>query len=129
MIVVDASAIVDALTLPEGAEAVHDRIAGESLHAPHLLDIEVVSGLRGLVLGGDLSAFRGMDALTDYENLRIERWPATDGFRRRAFGLRHSLSAYDASYVTLAEALECPLVTRDQPLSRSGGHDAVIELL
>ena len=126
--VVDASAVVDALTLPDGAEAIHNRISGESLHAPHILDVEVVSGLRGLVLGGDLSDSGAMDALTDYEDLDIERWPATDDFRRRAFELRHNFSAFDAAYVALAEALQCPVITRDHPLSLSGGHDAVIEV-
>lgn len=128
MIVLDASAVVDALTLPEGSEGVHGRIVRETLNAPHLLDHEVPSALRGLVLGGDLSTARAHDALSDFEDLDIDRWPATDALRRRAFELRDGLSAYDAAYVTLAEALECPLITRDGPLSRSSGHEAVVEL-
>lgn len=125
---VDASTIVDALTLPPGSEAVRERIGDESLHSPHLLDIEVVSALRGLVLGEDLSPARAHDALTDFDDLDIERWPATHLLRRRAFELRNNLSAYDAAYVALAEVLECPLVTRDGPLAQSAGHDANIEL-
>lgn len=81
-----------------------------------------------LVLGADLSTSRALDALTDYDDLDIERWPAIGPLRQRAFELRESVSAYDAAYVSLAEALECPLITRDSPLSKSSGHNASIEL-
>lgn len=128
MIVVDSAAIVDALTAVQGSEDLRDRLARDELHAPTLVDLEVVSALRGLTLGGDLSAGRAEDLLTDLDDLTIERWPAADVLRRRAFQLRHNVSAYDAAYVALAEALECPLVTRDARLGRSGGHDARIEV-
>ncbi|MHB8246969.1 MAG: type II toxin-antitoxin system VapC family toxin [Acidimicrobiales bacterium] len=57
----------------------------------------------------------------------VQRWPSADGLRRRAFQLRVSVSSYDAAYTALAEALDCPLVTRDKRLSRSTGHGARIE--
>lgn len=128
MIVIDTSAVVDALVAGPGSHALRARIAGEDLHAPHLLDHEVVSALRGLTLGGHLSRARVQDLLTDFEDLTVERWPALDVLRRRAFALRSNVTAYDAAYVALAEILGCPLVTRDGPLSRSSGHHADIEL-
>ena len=128
MIVVDSAALVDALTAVEGSGKLRADLAQDELHAPTLLDFEVVSAVRGLTLGGDLSAERAGDLLTDFDDLRIERWPAEDALRRRAFQLRHNLSAYDAAYVALAEALDCPLVTRDARLARSRGHSAQIEV-
>ena len=71
---------------------------------------------------------RAEDLLTDFDDLRIERWPAEDALRRRAFQLRDNLTAYDAAYVALAEALDCPLVTRDSRLARSSGHGARVEV-
>lgn len=126
MIVVDSSVVVDALTAAPGTADLRARLADEDLHAPGLLDFEVVAALRGLVMGGHLSAARAQDALTDFEDLPRERWPSADPLRRRSFRLRDNVSAYDAAYVALAEALECPLVTRDARLARSSGHDAQI---
>lgn len=125
---VDTSAVVDALTMVEGTEGLRDELAGASLHAPGLIDYEVVAALRGLTLGGKLTLARAADALGDFADLRIRRWPAVMPLRARAFGLRDSVSAYDAAFVALAEALDCPLVTRDARLARSSGHDAVIHL-
>lgn len=126
MIVVDAAAIVDALTGVKGSEALTGYIEQEELHAPSLLDFEVVAALRGLTLGRHLSPTRAEDALADFEELVIERWPSADALRRRAFALRENVSAYDAAYVALAEALGCPLLTRDQRLARSSGHSVSI---
>ncbi|MGH9128345.1 MAG: type II toxin-antitoxin system VapC family toxin [Acidimicrobiales bacterium] len=128
MIVVDAAAVVDALTVVQGNVDLRAHLAGEELHAPALLDFELVSALRGLTLSGCLSVTRAEDALTDFDDLAIQRWPNSDALRRQAFSLRHNLSSYDASYVALAEALECPLLTRDARLARSGGHTAQIHV-
>ncbi len=128
MIVVDSAALVDALTVVAGSDELRAHIARNELHAPTLIDFEVVSAVRGLTLGGHLSAERAEDLLTDLDDLRIERWPAEDPLRRRAFQLRHNLSAYDAAYVALAEAIDCPLLTRDARLARSTGHGAQIEV-
>jgi predicted nucleic acid-binding protein len=101
---------------------------GEELHAPQLIDFEFVSVLRGLTFGGRLTVGRAQDALTDFDDLAVERWPASDALRRRAFQLRRNLSSYDAAYVALAEALECPLLTRDARISRASGHSAQVEV-
>lgn len=129
MIVLDASAVVDALTGAPGSATIHARLADEELHAPHLLDFEVVSVLRGLVLGGHLTTSRVQDVLTDFGDVPCRRWSLVDGLRRRAFDLRHNLSAYDAAYVALAEALECPLLTRDDRIGKASGHAATVEVL
>jgi predicted nucleic acid-binding protein len=129
VIVVDTAAIVDALTMPDGTEALRDRLAVEDLHAPHLIDYELVSVVRGLTVGGQVTESRALDVLTDFSDLSIERWPASGALLRRAFQLRHNLSAYDAAYVTLAEALRCPLVTRDARLSRAAPSTVHVEVL
>ena len=129
MIVVDCSAVVDALTAADDADSLRARMSGEDLHAPALLDFEVVAALRGLVLGSHLTPARAEDTLTDFDDLTIERWPSSDGLRRLAFQLRHNVSAYDAAYIALAEALDCPMLTRDARLRRSAGHHARIEVL
>lgn len=125
---VDSAAVVDALTAADGVDDLQAYLAAEELHAPTLLDYEVLSALRGLTLGAHLSTARAQDVLTDFEDLPIQRWPSADSLRRRAFQLRDNLSAYDAAYIALAEALECPLLTRDARLARSGGHMAQIEI-
>lgn len=128
MIVVDCSAVVDALTAVAGSEELRAHLAGEELHAPGLVDVELVSALRGLTLRGQLSATRAADLLTDVDDLPLRRWASVDALRRRAFQLRNTISAYDAAHVALAEALDCPLVTRDQRLAGSSGHGARIEV-
>ncbi|MGH3520777.1 MAG: type II toxin-antitoxin system VapC family toxin [Haloechinothrix sp.] len=124
----DSAAVVDVLTTVAGTDKLRARLAAEELHAPSLLDFEIVSALRGLALAGHLSAARAGDALTDFDDLRIQRWPSADALRRRAFQLRNNVSSYDAAYVALAEALDCPLLTRDARLARSSGHAAQIEV-
>ncbi|MDQ3090613.1 MAG: PIN domain-containing protein [Actinomycetota bacterium] len=128
MIVVDCAAVVDALTGVDGTDDLRAFLAREELSAPTLLDFEVVSALRGLTLRGDLSAARAQDALTDFDDLEVQRWPTGDALRRRAFQLRDNVSAYDAAYVALAEALDCPLLTRDIRPARSSGHLVRIEV-
>ena len=128
MIVIDSAAVVDVLTVVSGTEELRGAIASEELHAQSLLDFEIVSALRGLTLGGHISPARAHDALTDFGDLPIRRWPSRPELRARAFSLRHQLSAYDAAYVTLAEALQCSLVTRDARLARSAGHTVEIHV-
>lgn len=129
MIVVDGAALVDALTGADGSERLSLALAGEELHAPALVDFELVSALRGPTLAGRISAARAEDALTDFDDLPLRRWPASDALRRRAFSLRDNLSAYDAASVALAEALPCRLLTRDARLARSTGQGAEITVL
>jgi predicted nucleic acid-binding protein len=127
VIVVDSAAVVDALTGAAGTDELRGCLAAEELHAPSLVDFEVVSALRGLTLRGHLSPTRAEDFLTDFEDLPLQRWPSAAALRRRAFQLRDNVSAYDAAYVALAEALDCILVTRDRRLARSSGHAARIQ--
>lgn len=128
MIVADSAAVVDALTAVDGTDELRAFLASEELCAPTLLDFEVVSALRGLTLRGDLTATRAEDVLTDFDDLEIQRWPAGDALRRRAFQLRDNVSAHDAAYVALAEALDCSLLTRDVRLARSTGYLVAIEV-
>lgn len=128
MIVVDCAAVVDALTGVPGTDELRAHLAAEDLHAPSLVDFEVVSAVRGLTLRGHLSPTRAEDLLTDFDDLSLQRWPSADALRRRAFQLRDNVSAYDAAYVALAEALDCTLVTRDGRLARSSGHSAQIQV-
>lgn len=117
-LVIDASALIDALVGTEQV-AIQEMIAGRPLVAPAHVDAEVLSGLRGLTLGGHLSRTRCLDALTDLRDLPLERWPLDDGLLRRAFDFAANLTSYDALYVALAEALDAPLLTRDARLART----------
>ncbi|HSJ99331.1 MAG TPA: type II toxin-antitoxin system VapC family toxin [Myxococcota bacterium] len=130
MIVVDASAVVELLIGGPAASAVAARIGAgdEALHAPHLLDLEVAQVLRRFALAGALDDRRGHEALEDLADLDLARHPH-DLFLRRIWSLRQRVTAYDAVYLALAEALPAPLVTLDRRLARAGGHRARIELL
>lgn len=125
---VDAGAVVDALGSAPDAANLRRLLAEQELHAPTLLDYEVVSIVRGLVVGRRLSLARATDLLNDFEALGVRRWPSVAPLRTRALELRDNLSAYDAAYVALAEVLGCPLVTRDHRLARTAGHQAAIDV-
>lgn len=128
MVVVDASAIVAALAAVPRDAALTDRLrdAGE-LRAPHLLDVEVLHALRSLVSRGKLSADRAFDARTDFAELAIVRHPHMP-LADRVWALRDNLTAYDAIYVALSEALGAPLVTCDERLAGAPGNLARVEL-
>jgi predicted nucleic acid-binding protein len=129
MIVLDASAVVDMLVnSPAGMRAWVRVAAADSLHAPQLLDIEVLHVLRRNALRHALDPTRAMEALQDLADLPIVRYPH-EPLRPRIWELRSTLSAYDAAYVALAEALHAPLVTLDSRLAASHGHQAHIELI
>lgn len=118
MIVVDASVLANVVGDDETAGAIaRDRLrtAGAAA-APDLVDVETVSVLRRRWLNGDLTDDRFRDAVTDLLALPITRFP-TGPLMPRAFGLRANVTAYDACYVALAEALECTLVTADHRLA------------
>ena len=101
--------------------------ANETLHAPHLIDIEVAHVLRRYASAGDMSAERGREALEDLADLSLRRYPH-EVLLPRVWELRANLSAYDAIYVALAEALDAPLFTRDRRLAGAPGHHARVEL-
>lgn len=109
---------------------VEDRLlgSGQPLHAPHLIDVEVVSVMRRLAARAEVTAMRAGEALADFSDFPLTRWPH-DLLLPRVWELRHTLTAYDAVYVALAEVLGAALVTRDGRLAASFGHSAVIELL
>lgn len=117
MIVVDASAALSALL---NAGPAREALASEQLHAPHLIDSEVASGLRRQVATGRIAANAGWAALDTWGRLGFTRYP-THGLLERIWALRDNLSAYDAGYVALAESLDCSLVTADGRISRAPG--------
>ncbi len=129
MIVLDASATVDWLLQTSAGQRIEHRIysAKESLHAPHLLDIEVAQVLRRLVREGAVPANRADEAVQDLLDLQLTRYPHF-ALLPRIWQLRHNLSAYDAACVGLAEKLRAPLITRDRRLAAAPGHVAIIEL-
>jgi predicted nucleic acid-binding protein len=129
VIVVDASAILEVLLRTGAAAAVEARLfSGETLHAPHVLDLEVAQVLRRYERGGELFARRGREALDDLEAFAIERYPH-HLFLRRIWSLRANATAYDACYLALAEALDAPLLTTDRRMAGVPGHDARVEII
>ena len=127
MIVIDASAVVDVVAHRK-LDALPDRLArDDTLHAPHLLDVEVTHALRGLVARGELSVRDASNARMDAVEMSITLYPHAL-LLERAWQLRDTLSAHDAVYVALAELLPAPLVTCDAGLAASTSHDAAIEL-
>jgi predicted nucleic acid-binding protein len=130
VIVVDASAMLEVLLNTATSRGIADRLfsAGETLHAPHLLDLEVAQVLRRYATSGEIAPQRGLQALEDLADFPVLRYPH-DLFLPRIWELRASLTAYDAAYVALAEALVAPLVTRDRALASRGVHRASVELV
>ena len=105
MIVLDASVVVELLTNGALADSLRRDLAGrtDSFIAPHLLDIEVVSALRNLVAGRRIDAYRSEQFLTGLAALPVVRCAHTP-LLGRIWELRHNFTAYDASYIALAEA-------------------------
>lgn len=125
MIVVDASAMVEALVGRDVDEDLLNALIGE-IAAPHVLDVEVLSALRGLVLGQKLEPPAAHTALVDHFDLAITRHD-TAPLAERIWELRHQYTSYDAAHLALAEALGAPLYTCDAKLD-NGGHEAQIRL-
>ncbi len=129
MIVLDASAAVDVL-LERGARGdwvARRLLRADSVHAPHLIDIEVASVVRRRVSRRAISARRGREALQELAAFPMTRYPATP-LLERIWELRSNSTAYDANYVALAEALEAPLVTMDARLASTPGHRARVDV-
>lgn len=129
MIVLDASAAVDWLLQTSAGQLIEKRIysRNETLHAPHLLDLEVTQVLRRLALQGMVPGPRAEEAIHDLLDLRMTRYSHLV-LLPRIWQLRHNFSAYDASYIVLAEELAATLVTRDGRLAAASGHAATVEL-
>ncbi len=130
MIVVDASALADVLLRVSSARAVEERILDpdEVLHAPQLLDLEILQVLRRFAALGGWQSARAAEALADFEAVDVVRHPH-EPFRRRIWELRANVTAYDAAYLVLAEELGCPLVTRDGRLRKVPGCRATVEVV
>ena len=121
VLVVDASVIAPAIA--DGGldgDTCRARIKGQSIAAPDLLRVEVVSVLRRQVHRGELSPRQTTNAIDDLMNLPIVVYP-TAPLLRRCWELRANVTAYDACYVSLAEALDCTLLTADSRLASAPG--------
>jgi predicted nucleic acid-binding protein len=129
MIVVDASVLATALG-DDGADGrrARDRLSGERLSAPELIDLEVTSVFRRLCAAQQLDPARANQALEDLDALRLDRVPHRP-LLRRCWELRHNVTVYDAAYIALAEILDATLITADQRLANASGSTCAIEVL
>jgi predicted nucleic acid-binding protein len=130
VIVVDASALIEVLTRSERGQRVESRImrASESIHVPALIDLEVAQVLRRYASSRQVPAHwarMALDIATAFPMTRYLHEP----LMKRVWELRENLTAYDAAYVALAEALRAPLVTCDARLARARGAQAAVELI
>lgn len=130
MIVLDASAVLELMLRTDAGSELETclRQPGETLHCPHLLDLEVAHALRRFLLEGRMNRPRAVEALEDLRGLCLLRYPH-EPFLDRILELRKNLTAYDAAYVSLAEALGATLLTCDVGLARTPGHRAKVELV
>ncbi len=128
MLVVDSSAVLAALAASDPAPELVERLADDGdLHAPHLIDTEVLHALRRMLRKGQISVERAHDARTDCAELTLVRYPH-EPLSDRVWELRENLTAYDATFVALAEALGAPLVTCDARLAAAPGTRARIDV-
>jgi predicted nucleic acid-binding protein len=130
VIVIDASAILEALLQTPVAAAFEERLfeEGATLHAPHLIDLEATQVLRRYAAIRLIESARCREALDALRDFPLRRY-SHDLLLPRVWELRHNLTAYDAAYVALAEALGATLLTRDRRLAAALGHQARIELV
>ncbi len=130
MIVLDASAAIEWLFQTPAGIKIDSRMfsTSETLHAPHLLDIEVAQVLRRHVRSKNITAQRGEEALEDLGDMPLRRYPH-DLLMPRIWELRATLTAYDAVYVALAEVLDAPLLTCDGKIAAASGHSANVEVI
>src|SRR6185437_16940946 len=115
MIVVDASALLEVLLRRPAATDVESWLSqpDQTIHAPHLIDVEVTQVVRRFAMHDKIDNQRGRDVLVDFSLMSIERY-SHEPLLLRAWELRNNLSAYDAMYVALAEVLDVPLITCDR---------------
>jgi predicted nucleic acid-binding protein len=130
VIVLDASAAVEWLLVLPLADAVTARLAPEdqTVHAPHLLAVEVAQVVRRYVAAGDLNPERAGEALADLADLDVIHHPH-EPLLPTIWRLRANLTAYDAAYVAVALALDAPLVTLDARIAGAPGHGATIDVV
>jgi predicted nucleic acid-binding protein len=130
VIVVDASTLLEFLLNTDAAPRVAKRLfdRSETLHAPHLLDLEIAQVLRRYERAGALSNARAESVFVDLNDLTIARYPY-DFLLGRVWSLRRNLTAYDAVYLALAEVLGATLITRDAAFASAKGHNARVEVV
>lgn len=130
MIVIDASAMIELLLRTPRAARIAARLATPrvTIHAPHLLDLEVLSALRALEARKVLATADATKAINDLLAAQLVRYPH-DALLARTWALRGNLTAYDAAYVALAERLAAPLLTCDAQLAAAPGLRITIELV
>ncbi|HZB49228.1 MAG TPA: type II toxin-antitoxin system VapC family toxin [Mycobacteriales bacterium] len=124
---VDTSAVLHALAHRPAHPALLARLRDQELAAPHVIDLELLQALRGLVRGRQITPEQAEDVRADFGVLSITRY-VHGGLVDRIWELRPNLTAYDAAYVALAEILDCPLVTSDAGMAKASGHRADVEL-
>ena len=128
-VVVDASILVQLLLALPGHRRIAQRLVRAStLHAPHLVDLEVMSAIRKAMLRGLVPDAIADRAMTEIGALSLHRYPHAP-LRPRIWELRHTVTPYDAAYLALAEVLDAPLLTLDARLRTAPGHGAVVEVL
>jgi predicted nucleic acid-binding protein len=128
MLVVDTSAVLEAIAALDPAPGLIERLAQDGdLHGPHLIDTELLHALRRLNINDQISNERAEDARSDFAELALVRYPHQP-LNDRVWELRNNVTAYDATFIALAEALSAPLVTCDARLASTPGHRAQIEL-
>lgn len=128
--VVDASAILEVLLRTPASAAIEHRLFSSSspLSAPHLIDLEVLQVLRRLERARHLSTLRCVQAFGDWGQFPVTRYPH-DPLAQRIWQLRAHVGAYDAAYISLAEALDVPILTHDAKMGRMTGHRAKVVVL
>jgi predicted nucleic acid-binding protein len=128
VLVVDTSAVLASLAARDPPPGLVERLAEDGdLHGPHLIDTEVLHALRRMTIAGTLSNDRAADARNDFAELALVRYPHQP-LSDRVWALRHNVTAYDATFVALAEALGVPLVTCDARLASAPGHRAQVDV-
>jgi predicted nucleic acid-binding protein len=130
VIVVDASAVIEWLLWTSRGIRIYQRLFSKAvtLHAPHLIDVEVAQVLRRYARDGIITVQRGQEAIEDFSDLSLHRYPH-DFLMPRVWELRPNLTAYDAVYVALAEVVNAPLVTCDAKIASAPGHHAFVEVI
>jgi predicted nucleic acid-binding protein len=130
VIVVDASALLEVLLRTPRGQAIEARFfdGSESLHSPHLLDVEVAQVIRRFAMTGEIDAARAQAALDDFLDLPILRH-SHSLLLRRVWALRTNFTAYDAAYVALAETLEATFLTHDRRLATAARRYVTVELV
>ena len=133
MLVVDASAVTEMLLGRPAGESVTATLREHDfdLHAPHLVDVEVLSALRRVVAAGDASPTRAAEAIADLLDLPLQRY-AHEELVPRIWDLRENFSAYDSAYLALAEVIAedgAPLLTSDTRLARAASEHTDVEVI